>query len=60
MVILGTANHYVLDAVGGVVTAALGFGVQWLASGHGAYREPIESTAPDRSCRDLVQSRGAP
>jgi PAP2 superfamily len=60
VVILGTANHYVLDAVGGVATAALGFGVQWLASGLGAYREPIESTAPDRSCRDLVQSRGAP
>ena len=32
-VIIGTANHYVLDAVGGLVTLALGFLVQRLLQG---------------------------
>jgi hypothetical protein len=42
MVIVGTANHFVLDAVGGALVLAIGFGIQWLLSGHGAYVE-----APD-------------
>jgi hypothetical protein len=43
MVIIGTANHYVTDAVGGAVTVALAFGVQWLMSGHGAYTPAPEA-----------------
>jgi hypothetical protein len=45
MVIVGTANHFVFDAVGGAVVLALGFGLQWLLSAHGAYHAPVD--APD-------------
>jgi PAP2 superfamily len=37
VVIIGTANHFVLDAVGGAAVAAVAFGVQHLMSGHGAF-----------------------
>jgi hypothetical protein len=37
LVIVGTANHFILDAVGGLVVVAAGFGVQWLMSGHPAH-----------------------
>jgi hypothetical protein len=33
LVITATANHYVLDAVGGWATLAVGFGLQWLLHG---------------------------
>lgn len=45
MVIIGTANHFVIDAVGGAVAVGLGFAVQRLMSGHGAYDPPLD--APD-------------
>lgn len=45
MVIIGTANHFLIDAVAGAVTAAAGFAVQWLLSGHGTYVPP--TGAPD-------------
>jgi hypothetical protein len=45
VVIVGTANHFVLDAVGGVVVLTVGFAIQWLFSGHGAYQPPVD--APD-------------
>jgi hypothetical protein len=44
-VIVGTANHFFLDAVGGALIVTLGFGVQYLLSGHGAFAAPID--APD-------------
>ena len=44
-VIVGTANHFILDAVAGAVIVALGFGLQYLLSGHGAFVAPID--APD-------------
>ena len=44
-VIVGTANHFLLDAVGGAIIVALGFGVQWLLSGRGAFVAPVD--APD-------------
>jgi hypothetical protein len=50
MVIVGTANHFIIDAVGGAAAIAVGFGVQWLLSSHGAYRTPPE--APDRGFPD--------
>ncbi|MEU3350182.1 bifunctional glycosyltransferase 87/phosphatase PAP2 family protein [Streptomyces sp. NPDC037389] len=34
-VIVGTANHYVLDAVGGAVVVAAGFGIQYVLTGPG-------------------------
>jgi hypothetical protein len=48
LVIVGTANHFVLDAVGGALVLVVGFGIQFLLSGHGAYVEapdPVESAA---------------
>ncbi len=45
LVIVGTANHYIIDAVGGVAIVALAFGIQALLSGHGAYTPPWD--APD-------------
>ena len=44
-VIIGTANHYILDAVGGVVALALGFGVQRLLFGRPALAPPALATA---------------
>jgi hypothetical protein len=44
MVIVGTANHFIIDAVGGLVVVAAGFGVQWLMSGH-----PAHEPAPERT-----------
>jgi hypothetical protein len=44
-VIVGTANHFILDAVGGVIIIVLGFGVQRLMSGRGAFVAPVD--APD-------------
>ena len=48
MVIVGTANHFVLDAVGGAAVLAIGYGIQWLLSGHGAYvdaPDPVDSAS---------------
>jgi hypothetical protein len=44
-VVVGTANHYIIDAVGGVVVILIGFGVQWLLSARGAFTPPVD--APD-------------
>jgi hypothetical protein len=44
-VVVGTANHYIIDAVAGAVVLGAAFGVQWLLSGHGAYTPPFD--APD-------------
>ena len=44
-VIMGTANHFILDAVGGIIVLAIGFGIQALFSGHGAFVAPFD--APD-------------
>lgn len=46
-VIIGTANHFFIDAVGGAVVVALAFGIQRLMSGHGAYDPTLD--APDFS-----------
>jgi hypothetical protein len=45
MVIVGTANHFIIDAVGGLIVVAAGFGVQWLMSGHSAH-EPAPDPEP--------------
>jgi hypothetical protein len=45
LVVVGTANHYIIDAVAGAATLAAAFGLQWLLSGHGAYTPPFD--APD-------------
>ncbi len=53
LVIMSTANHYVLDAVGGALVLALGYGVQRIFSGHGAYEPPLD--APDFALEDSEQ-----
>jgi hypothetical protein len=45
LVIIGTANHFIIDAVFGAVVVAVAFGFQWVLSGHGAYTPPLD--APD-------------
>ncbi len=45
LVIVATANHYIIDAFGGAAVVAIAFGIQWLLSGHGAYTPPYD--APD-------------
>ncbi len=45
IVIVGTANHFVLDAVGAAFIIALAFSLQWVLSGHGAFTPPVD--APD-------------
>jgi hypothetical protein len=60
MVIIGTANHFILDAIGGAVTIALAFGVQWLLSGHGAYTPaPDAPNAPNPPGRTASQQPAA-
>ena len=39
-VIIGTANHYFLDAVFGLVTLSIGFAIQRLITGHRAFASP--------------------
>jgi PAP2 superfamily len=51
MVIVGTANHFILDAVGGAATLALAFGVQWLLSGHGAFTPPADAPVRKAAAR---------
>ena len=43
-VIVGTANHFVLDAVGGVVVLVAGFAVQRLLSGRPAFAAPSRAS----------------
>jgi hypothetical protein len=42
MVIIGTANHFLIDAVAGVLVFLAGVGVQYLLSGHSAFTEAPE------------------
>jgi hypothetical protein len=59
VVIVGTANHFLLDAVGGAAVVALAFGVQWLLSGHGAFVPPFDApdfALPDRT-RDAMPAQ---
>jgi hypothetical protein len=39
LVIIGTANHFIIDAVAGLAVFLAGAGAQYLQSGHSAYRE---------------------
>jgi hypothetical protein len=47
LVIVGTANHFILDAVGGAATITVAVALQWLFSGHGAFTPPRDAPAPD-------------
>jgi PAP2 superfamily protein len=45
-VIVATGNHFLADAVGGLVTLGAGFLVQRLLTGRPAYRPPAEAPVP--------------
>ncbi|MEP6600002.1 MAG: phosphatase PAP2 family protein [Actinomycetota bacterium] len=47
LAIVGTANHFILDAVGGVIVVLIGLTGQWLMSGRGAFTPPPD--APPRA-----------
>lgn len=60
VVIVGTANHFILDAVGGAAILAVGFGIQWLLSGHGAFRPPVDASdfgLPDQRLPSLRSAK---
>jgi len=46
-VIIGTANHFIIDAVAGLAVFGIGIGIQYLLSGHGAFR-PVADPPPLR------------
>jgi hypothetical protein len=43
LVIVGTANHFIIDAVAGAIVIMAAFGVQWLLSGRGAFTPPVDA-----------------
>ena len=49
LVIVATANHFVLDAVGGIAVLAAGFGVQRILYGRSAFAEPTEIVLPQQA-----------
>ena len=59
-VVVGTANHFILDAVAGVAVLLLGFAVQYLLSGHGTFTSPTdaphlkEASSSVRGVEDLL------
>jgi hypothetical protein len=60
LVIVGTANHYILDAVGGAFTVAVALGIQWLLSGHGAFRSVAGRSVEDGLDDAAGAAGGAP
>jgi hypothetical protein len=60
IVIIGTANHYVLDAAGGLITLAFGFAVQRLLQGRPAYHLSPELDAAFDSPRKLRRIKRPP
>jgi hypothetical protein len=48
-VVLGTANHYLLDVIGGIVTLTLGFAGQYAWSGHHAFEGAPPLATPTRA-----------
>ena len=58
-VIIGTANHFLLDAFAGASLLALGFLIQRLMSGHGAFAPPADAptaAAPRQLARETVDA----
>jgi hypothetical protein len=54
LVIIGTGNHYILDAVGGVTAFACGLCVQRLRSGQSALASPVTLPAASRTFCDAA------
>ncbi len=63
VVIVATANHFILDAVAGAGIIALGFLIQWVLSGHGAFTAPVDAPdfgMPDHDMPHLLGERQGP
>ncbi|MDI2131971.1 bifunctional glycosyltransferase 87/phosphatase PAP2 family protein [Yinghuangia seranimata] len=45
-VVMATANHYILDAVGGVAVITIGFAVQYALTGRSAFAAPDDTMPP--------------
>jgi len=43
VVVIGTANHFILDVVAGVAVLLVGFAIQYLLSGHGAFTSAADA-----------------
>ncbi|MFI2029132.1 bifunctional glycosyltransferase 87/phosphatase PAP2 family protein [Streptomyces buecherae] len=56
-VIVGTANHYLLDAVGGAAVVAAGFALQYVLTGAG--RAPVEPARATESAATEARGRAA-
>ncbi|MGP3947376.1 bifunctional glycosyltransferase 87/phosphatase PAP2 family protein [Streptomyces sp. 7N604] len=54
-VIVGTANHYLLDAVGGAVAVACGFGLQSVLLGRTRDPDPDPAAGPDAGPDDPAE-----
>jgi hypothetical protein len=52
--VLGTANHFVLDAVGGVLTLGVGITIERLLSGRHAYSREAENLTVAAAERELA------
>jgi hypothetical protein len=55
-VIVGTANHFVLDAIGGAVTLGISVGIQRLLSGRPTYSRPTVALPDASPERELVSA----
>ncbi|WP_446749934.1 bifunctional glycosyltransferase 87/phosphatase PAP2 family protein [Streptomyces sp. AmelKG-E11A] len=55
MTIVGTANHWVLDAVGGAMVVGAGFGIGYLLAGPRARSVPVPPAAPDEPEKAAVR-----
>lgn len=58
VVIMATGNHFLLDAVGGWITLAAGFGIQCLVNGRSAYKFPRYPPDDPRSREKLDEPPG--
>jgi hypothetical protein len=61
IVIVGTANHFIIDALGGALVVTAAFGIQWLMSGHGAFVPPVDAPdfgLPDRGGQEPAVDAG--
>ncbi|MDR3067951.1 MAG: phosphatase PAP2 family protein, partial [Cellulomonas sp.] len=52
VVIIGTGNHFILDAVAGTAVLGCGFGVSYLLFGHSAFRQAPLPPEPPRAADD--------
>jgi hypothetical protein len=61
LVIVGTANHFIIDAIGGLAVFLAGCGVQYLMSGRGAFlkapQHPRWRVSHPESAREAADPR---